>query len=93
MKDLAIDIANTDRELEKALGISMEELEANVNGTITTDFAEVYKAVSDGVNVGLGIGKRILENEDPLDNIPRMHTEIAKIMKRFPTLGEKLDNV
>ena len=103
MKELAIDIANTNRELEKsmeemvnleeALGMTMEELESSVNGNITTDFVTIYKAVSDGVNIGLDIGKMLLEGEDSLKSVPHMHLEINKIMKRFSTLGEKLDNV
>ena len=88
MKELAIELANTDRELEKALGMSIEELEASVNRNVTTDFATIHKAVVDAVNLGLDLSK-----EHSSTGIVRMHIEIAKIMKRFPTLGEKLDNV
>lgn len=98
MKELAIDIANTNRELEKsleeivklegALGMSMEEVEASVNGNITTDFATIHTAIIDAVNLGLDLSK-----EHSSKGIPRMHLEIHKIMKRFPTLEEKLDSV
>jgi hypothetical protein len=88
MKELAIELANTDRELEKALGMSIEELESSVNGNITTDFATIHTAIVDAVSLGMDLSK-----EHSSKGIPRMHIEIEKIMKRFPTLGEKLDNV
>ena len=88
MKELAIELANTDRELEKALGMSIEELEASVNRNVTTDFTTVHTAIIDAINLGLDLSK-----EHSSTGIVRMHIEISKIMKRFPTLGEKLDNV
>mgnify|MGYP003153051760 FL=1 len=81
--------------LEEALGMTMEELESIVDGNITTDFVTIYKAVSDAATLGLEVGKKILEREilEGESSVPDMDAEIAKIMKRFPTLGEKLDNV
>tara|TARA_R110000824_G_scaffold397662_1_gene600773 strand:+ start:211 stop:486 length:276 start_codon:yes stop_codon:yes gene_type:complete len=88
MKNIAIDRANTERDLEKALGMSMEELEANVNGTVTTDFVSIHKALVDAVMVGMDISQMEIKEVPAF-----MNKKIADLLKRFPTLKEKLNNL
>ena len=88
MKNIAIELANRDRDLEKALGMSMEELEANVNGTVTTTQNEIHQALTDAVMVGMDISQMEMKEVPAF-----MNKKIADLLKRFPTLKEKLNNL
>lgn len=88
MKNIAIELANRDRDLEKALGMSIEELEASVNDTVTTDFASIHKALVDAIMLGLDISRK-----DPGEGIVHMNKELGELMRRFPTLNQKLNNL
>jgi len=102
MKELAIDLANRDRETEKLLGISMEELEKETNEIITTTKSELRFALLDVAKKVLEIsGKHLVEVElgkwQEVGKEGEIAEETVKVvqncLKGFPTLGEKLNNL
>jgi len=88
MKDLAIELANRDRDLEEALGMSIEELESQTKGVVTTTKSELHKAIWDSMLIGMDLTKMEMKEVPAF-----MNKKTEEILERFPTLGEKLGDL